>query len=277
VLFKNINKVLENNKDEIKTAKDFSVWAQFLLFSLKFILIKTIAAALMTVIRPEEEILVVASVAVNILFTSYIYYCFRKKFYSFDSFLDKFKFILFNTSVIFFGGFIPSLFASKGFELIFIFPSVLYSSIFVFAVDRFKRLFFDIDTLRENPENRYFISSAILFLFVLISNYIFSLLSGIFQINLFKYIFVLAVILYVLFNMVFSRKDQKAVSVVRIIATYLIIELGILFSPLLYIYDSFMYKYLFDKILTSLCSLIIAALVCKCIQLIIRKRRKLPV
>ncbi len=294
------NKFLkETDKD-----KEFPFWSLFLLFSLLFLAVRTIMAIFIVLIKPEVEIAYVISVIVNILFILVICFYFKWKLYFINSFIKKLRFILFIVSVMFFGGFIPSLFSSMGFELFIIFiPTVIFCLMLLIVslclkefyreicqdngnLDKYSKLqrviqFFNQlsfnQIIHDNPEVRYFYSSTMLFMFILISNYVFSLMNSNNQVYLLTAFFVIIVVGYVLFNLISHRKKQKTVSLLKIILTYLALEIGILFSPLYCIYDDFMLKYLFKKIFITLGSLIITALVCKCILLIIRKQRKLPV
>jgi len=292
------NKLMqETDKD-----KEFPFWSRFLLFSLLFLAIRTIVTIFIIVIKPEVEIVYVISAIVNLLFVTVIWFYFKRKLYFMDSFIKKIRLIFFIASVMFFGGLIPSLFLSMGFVLfIIVLPTVIFClMLLIFTLclkefyheicqdsdnlDKYSKLkhvikFFDQlsfnQIIHDNPEVRYFYSSTILFMFILISNYIFSLMNGITQVYLLTAFFVIVVVGYVLFNLISHRKKQKAVSPFKIILTYFALDIGILFSPLYCIYDDYLVKFFFKKIVITLSLLIIVTLVYKCILRISWKRCEL--
>ncbi len=277
--------------------KEFPFWSRFLLFSVMFLVVKTIVAVFIVSVRPETEIAYVMSAVISILFLAVICFYFRKKLYCFDSFFNKLKFILFNISVIFLGSVVSSVYASMGYDLIILIPTVIFCSVFLIIVSRLIEIYHiicpDNDNLyknyklknvihflkqlmfnrsfHKNSEVRYYYSSIVLFMFILISNYVFCLMNSINQVYLLTVFFVIVVMGYALFNLIADRKNQKAVSSIIIIFTYLALEIGILFSPLYCIYDDYLFKYLFKKILLTLSLLIAVTIIYKCILLIVRK------
>ena len=282
--------------------KEFPFWSLFLLFSLLFFAVRIIMTIFIVVIKTEVEIDYVISGIVNILFMILISFYFKRKLYFIDSFIKKLRFILFIASVMFFGGLIPSLFISMGFELfIILLPTVIFCLMLLIitlclkefyreickdnvCLDKYSKLkhvirFFNQlsfnQIIYDNPEVRYFYSSTMLFMFILILNYVFSLMNGINQVYLLTAFFVIVVVGYALFNLISHRKKQKAVSSLKIILTYFALEIGILFSPLYCIYDDYLLKFLFKKIVITLSLLIIITLVYKCILRIGWKRCEL--
>lgn len=293
------NKFIQETETETEKNKEFPFWSRFILFSVMFIAVKTIAAIFIVEVKPETEIAYVISAVISILFLAVICFYFRKKLYCFDSFLNKLKFILFNISVISLGGVVSSVYASMGYDLIILLPTVIIWSVFLIIVSRLIEIYHiicpDNDNLvtnyklkyvihflkqlmfnrsfHKNPEVRYYYSSTMLFVFILILNYGFSQMNSINKVYLLTVFFAIVVVGYVLFNLFSNRKKQKILFSLKIILTYVALEIGIIFSPLVYIYDSCIYEYLFDKIYVSLCSSIVVIFFYICILLIVHKRR----